>query len=284
MTAILSSPPNVPEKILSAVERLPPFSPVVRQVLASLSVEEHKISLPGIGVQIEQDPLMAGRVLSVANSALYNRGIQITSVPRAAARLGLNRLRNVVLSLSVNRIWGNLRAPSSFSMARFNLHSLATATAGEILSQRTTPENADQAFVAGLFHDIGELLLLSTFPAEYAVLLEGAPPGGEDLEECEREKFGISHAEVSAAVTAYWNLPRSIQTAVQFHERPSYETPTSLSEITHAADRYSDACGYSVADYPYPSDHIPDMLVPFGLEDDQLRPAFLQELSVLRAA
>src|SRR5258707_6007381 len=114
MTAILSSPPNVPEKILSALEKLPPFSPIVRQVLASLSAEEHSISLPHIGVQIEQDPLMAGPVLSVANSALYSRGLEITSVPRAAARLGLNRLRNVVLSLSVNRIWGNLRAPSSF--------------------------------------------------------------------------------------------------------------------------------------------------------------------------
>jgi len=227
---------------------------------------------------------MAGPVLSVANSALYSRGHEITSVPRAAARLGLNRLRNVVLSLSVNRIWGNLRAPSSFSMARFNLHSLATATAGEILSRRTTPENADRAFVAGLFHDIGELLLLNTFPAEYGPLLEGAPPAGEELEECERAKFGISHAEVSAAVTAYWNLPVSIQTAVQFHDRPCYTTPISLSEITHAADRYANACGYSVADHPYPSDRIPEMLVPFGLDDDQLRPAFLQELSVLRAA
>jgi HD-like signal output (HDOD) protein len=284
MSVSVPSSPAIPPRILTALERLPPFSPVVRQVLASLSLEEHKVSLPAIGAQIEQDPLMAGRVLGIANSALYSRGNPIASVPKAAARLGLNRLRNVILSFSVNRIWGNLRAPSSFSMARFNLHSLATATAGEILSQRTTPENADHAFVAGLFHDIGELLMINTFPSEYSALLEGVPLAGEELEECERAKFGISHAEVSAAVTAYWNLPQSIQTAVQFHECPENATPGALSEITHAAVCYSDACGYSVADYPYPSDRIPDMLVRFGLEDDQIRPRFLQELSVLRAA
>jgi HD-like signal output (HDOD) protein len=215
---------------------------------------------------------------------MYSRGNPIASVSHAVARLGLNRIRNVVLSLSVNRIWGHLRAPSSFSMARFNLHSLATATAGEILSRSTTPENTDHAFVAGLFHDVGELLLMNTFPAEYSPLLEGAPLAGEELEECEREKFGITHAEVSAAVTAYWNLPRAIQTAVEFHERPGDATPVSLSQITHAAVLYSDACGYSTADYVYPDDRISDMLIRFGLEDHQIRPAFLQELSVLRAA
>jgi len=284
MNAVISSPPDVPRKVISALEKLPPFSPVVRQVLASLACDENKISLPAIGAQIEQDPLIAGRVLGIANSAMYSRGIEITSIRQAAARLGLTRLRNAVLSLSVNRIWGSLRAPAFFSMARFNLHSLAAATATEVISRQVSPATTDHAFVAGLFHDIGQLLMLHSFPDDYGAMLDSTPLQGLEFEEFERTKFGITHAEVSAAVTAHWNLPEAVRTAVRFHEGPPAGDNRSLSQIVHAGDQYSDICGYSVIDYSWPEDQIPETLLPLGVREDQIRPPFLQELSVLRAA
>jgi len=279
---------DVQSRMLGLLQRLPAFSPIVRQLLASLSVDQDNVSLVAIGKLIEQDPLIAGKVLSVANSALYNRGLNVISIQQAATRLGLSRLRNVILSLSVNRIWGSFRPPISFSMARFNLHSLATATAAEILSRQICPDLTDHAFVAGLFHDVGELLLVHCYPGEYTGLLEKAALSGDQCENRERALFGITHGEVSAKVTAYWRLPWSIQTAVRFHECPGNvdagEAEFSLCDIVYAADRYADAFGYSLSDHAYPDDQIVEMLAPFGIDDDQIRPAFAQEFSILRAA
>jgi len=118
--------------------------------------------------------------------------------------------------------------------------------------------------------------------------LEKAALSGDQCENRERALFGITHGEVSAKVTAYWRLQWSIQTAVRFHECPGNvdagEAEFSLCDIVYAADRYADAFGYSLSDHAYPDDQIVEMLAPFGIDDDQIRPAFAQEFSILRAA
>jgi HD-like signal output (HDOD) protein len=171
-------------------------------------------------------------------------------------------------------------------MARFNLHSLATATAAEILGQQTICEHSEQAFIAGLFHDIGELLLVHAYPTEYAALLEGAPLTGKDLEACEHALFGLTHADISSAAAAYWNLSEAVQTAVRFHESPREEdlrkAGFTLSETVHAADRYADFCGHSSGVCKCSDDTMPETVLPPGVYDEQIRPTFVQQLTVLR--
>lgn len=275
--------------LVRSLEKLPPFSPIARRLLASISVEENRISLPAIVNLIEHDTLTAGKILGIANSALYSRGQRIYSVQQAILRLGTNRLRNVVLALSVNRVWGSIHTPENFSMSRFNHHALATATAADLISARIAREFTEQAFIAGLFHDIGELLLVNMYPSEYATLLDRVTMDGSDLEYCERTLFGMTHPEASAQATAYWQLPIEVQHAVLFHEQPAKDPTRTekgafpLSRIIYAADQYANAYGYSLADTSYPDDVLQETLAPLGVLDEQILADFVQQMTVLRA-
>ncbi len=140
--------------------QLPPFSPVVRVLLASLSNDSDDVPLQRVAALIEEDTITAGKVLGVVNSAMYNRGKQICSIRQAVNRLGIGPLHNLVLGLSVNRIWSKIPVSDSFSMLRFNRHALATATLSNILAQQLLVPEPDAAFVAGLFHDVGQLVLI----------------------------------------------------------------------------------------------------------------------------
>ncbi len=284
--ASAASPPDSSQArslVHCSLEKLPPFSPILRRLLANISVDEDKVSLATIGNLIEHDTLIAGKVLGIANSALYSRGKKILSVAQAVSRLGSNRLRNLILALSVNRIWGSIQAPDNFSISRFNQHALATATAADLLCQKIAPDSTESAFVAGLFHDIGELLLVNLFPVEYATLLEHVALEGEELEVCETSLFGTTHAEVSAEACAYWQLPEEVQTAVRYHVQPDKGSSMPLSRVVNGADRYANAYGYSLMDWPYPDEALHQTLEHLGIADEEIMSDFVQQLTVLRA-
>jgi HD-like signal output (HDOD) protein len=269
--------------VQSSLEKLPPFSPILRRLLANISVDDDRLSLATVGNLIEHDALTAGKVLGIANSALYSRGTKIASVAQAVSRLGANRLRNVILALSVNRIWGSIQAPDNFSISRFNQHALAAATAADLLCQKLCPEFTESAFVAGLFHDIGELLLVNLFPGEYSTLLEHVALEGEELELCEMALFGTTHAEVSAEACTYWQLPDEVQTAVRYHVQPEKGPALPLSRVVNGADRYANAYGYSLMDWPYPDEALHRTLGDLGIGDEEIMSDFVQQLTVLRA-
>ncbi len=233
--------------------------------------------------------MIAGRVLGIANSALYSRGQDICSVRHAVARLGLTRLRNLVLAISVNRIWGSTHMPDGFSMLRFNQHALATATAADLFCDRIAPQFAEAAFIAGLFHDIGQLILINMHPLQYATLLEGMHLEGVSLESCEKSLFGFTHSEASAEAIAYWHLPDEIQRAVRYHEQPETDETSSeggiprLSDLLHCADIYADASGFSLVESQLPDDATQTALAPLGLDDETISPVFRNQLTVLRS-
>ena len=110
-------------RAIRCLGELPPFSPILNRLLASLAKED--VSFNKLGDLIEKDPVMAGNLLHLVNSALYARRGSINSVRHALSLLGINKLRNAVLGMSITRMWNQVRTPPSWSMARFNMHSSA---------------------------------------------------------------------------------------------------------------------------------------------------------------
>ena len=222
-------------RAFGALQSLPPFSPVLDRVLASLTGEE--LALSKIAALIEKDAVMAGRILQTVNSAIYARREPITGIPRALSILGLDKLRNMILAISVGRIWGSARTHSSFPMARFGMHSAAVATLSDLLAQRVRTEFPEGAYLAGLLHDVGHLLIAAGIPEMYD------PSRGHEF-----EVLGFTHADLSAAALAFWKLPVPVQDAVANHHA-SMETahvPVPLAEIVQAADGYVKSVGASI--------------------------------------
>jgi HD-like signal output (HDOD) protein len=268
------------EKALRAIGTLPPFSPVLNKLLASLA--QDKVSFSAVGELIEKDTVMAGGVLHLVNSALYGRRGTINSVRHAVALLGINKLRNAVLGMSITRLWSEVKTPQGWSMARFNGHSAATAVLADLLAQHLEADYPEGAFIAGLLHDVGRLLIALGLREEHGAILRLYERSGRSLVECEREVIGVTHPELSAAAIAHWNLPLPIQLAAEHHHRPAADpTPVApgawaLSSIVHVANQHVNSAGISVFRDLNPADQPPpDPLEALGLGDGL--PALLEQ-------
>ncbi len=147
---------------LRSLDQLPPFSPILNRLMASLADEE--VSFADIAALIERDTVLSANVLKLVNSALYGRRGTVSSVRAAVSILGLNKLRNAVLGLSVSRIWNRMKTPASWDMGRFNQHSAAVAVLADILVQQVEVEYPEGAFAAGLLHDLGRLIIATSLP------------------------------------------------------------------------------------------------------------------------
>jgi len=233
---------TVRERALRSLAQLPPFSPILNRLIANLAQPD--VSFAKIADLIEKDAVLAGNLLKLVNSALYGRRGTIDSVRHAVAMLGVNKLRNAALSMSVARMWNHVKTPAGWSLASFNLHAVGVAILSDLLAQKLPVDHGEGAFAAGLFHDLGWLLVALGCPEEYdqasRLFLEEEPRGCE----CELQILGTSHTELSADALATWNLPEPIQAAVRYHAGWEQDPGSAavnripLSRIISAADYY----------------------------------------------
>jgi HD-like signal output (HDOD) protein len=227
--------------------------------MASLASED--VSFAKIADLIEKDTALAGNILRLVNSALYGFRGTINSIRHAVSLLGLNKLRNAALTMSVARMWNQVKTPPGWSTPNFNQHSVGVAIMSDLLAQKLPVEYAEGAFAAGLFHDLGLLLIAIGLPEEYKQMSLLCQQNKQWTLEYEVQVLGMTHAELSAEALAHWNLPEPIQKAVLYHANPDIDpTPLkpgriTLSRVLSAADRYVKGKGIFVSLFECPSEH-----------------------------
>ncbi|HUA84059.1 MAG TPA: HDOD domain-containing protein [Bryobacteraceae bacterium] len=231
---------------LSAADRMPFLPAVFHRTLAMFARKGDDVAVNEVASLIEQDVVMAGNLISVANSALYSRSGSVCSVRQAIARIGVRKTRNALLGLSVLRSFRGVKFPQGWSAARFNDHSLATAILSDLLVQKAPAENPEWAFIAGLMHDVGLLLIATAFPEDVHMVSESE--NDCQLVEYEREMLGFTHFEIGARLLSRWNCPVIVQEASLFCESNEFEyrDPAPLGMVVKTASLLADATGLSV--------------------------------------
>jgi putative nucleotidyltransferase with HDIG domain len=236
------------QRAMGALGKLPPFSPILNRLLASLAGED--VSFSKLGELIEKDTVVAGNIIHLVNSALYARRATITSVRHALALLGMDKVRNTLLGMSISRMWTQVKTPPTWSMVRFNRHSAAVAILSDQIAARIPrSEYPEGAFVGGLLHDLGRLLIALGLPEEFGHLVKLHEQSDRSWTECELELLGFTHAELSAEALEKWKFPQEVQVAVRDHHRPpAFQAGgiIPLSAILNAADQYVNATGESI--------------------------------------
>jgi HD-like signal output (HDOD) protein len=276
-------------QILDKLTDLPPFSPVLVKLLGTFG--QANISCAALATLIEQDPVLAGSVLRLANSALYSLREPVTSIASAINLIGIDRLRNVVTALSVSQMWKKLPAAEGWSTADFNEHGLATAILAAALADSIPNDFAEGAFLAGLLHDVGKLLIVMAVPAEYRriVSLYETGSGNRSWISCEREVLDTDHAILSRLALEQWKVAEPIRRAVAWHHDPQRGR---LSQLVALADSIANAIGYSVlppktvmVDTP-PAEIVARLLRPecSDVDPDRLLETFRNEIDVIRGA
>jgi HD-like signal output (HDOD) protein len=282
-------------KALKGLGSLPPFSPTLNRLMATLA--NNDIPFSQIAALIEKDTVLAGNVLRTVNSPLYCFSGTINSVSHAISIMGLSKLRNTALGLSVSRVWTGVRTRPGWSMAKFNLHSLATAILSDQIAQHLAVEYAEGAFVSGLFHDLGKLLIATALPDEYLQInrVTEALPDHDPARVLgiEADLLGLTHADLSASALKLWNLPVPVQTAALYHHSPELAPPEvygdcqfHLGHVVYAANRTVSDFGISIHSSRTVAEPSVEWLAGLGLQSraEKILGEFQKEFEAVRVA
>ncbi|MCS7042046.1 MAG: HDOD domain-containing protein [Bryobacteraceae bacterium] len=227
------------------LDALPPFSPVVARLLEELSGEVQ--SFRRLSLRVSEDPALAAQVLRLANSALYGRRGEVSSLLVALNLIGTDRLRALVLTYGVRQLFRPVaRLPLARRIWR---HSLAASILAADFGM-DAGSDAMEDYTAGLLHDLGRLVFLACAPEAYPKLVEqaGAPDACLELElAC----FGMTHAEAGAHAIERYRMPRRLSDACALHHAADLEAlgrENPAAALVASCCHLASSCGFGVTE------------------------------------
>ncbi|MCM8595270.1 HDOD domain-containing protein [Accumulibacter sp.] len=217
---------RLPEPIRQAIEagRAPSPPQVLLRLLQM--VDDDCTTIAELARLVEQDPGLCTRVLTAANSPAIRRGGQLRSIESCLVALGTRLVRSIATCLSVQSLFDERSANRVVDLAGFWTHSLLAAELSRSLAAATGYARPDEAYLAGLLHDVGELILLSAIGEPYLQML--AMAGDEKaLAELESGRFGAHHGEIGTWLADQWHLDSSFADGILFHHLPGEQIITA---------------------------------------------------------
>ncbi|OOZ40754.1 hypothetical protein BOW53_06450 [Solemya pervernicosa gill symbiont] len=208
-----------PNKALEEIQvsRLPSPPVVLQKLIEAFAGDE--ASFDELASLIERDAALCAKVVAVANSPFYYRSGNFNSLKRALITLGMKTVKSISVTASVYQYFYGIKAIPPHQLNRLWQHALTTAVVARSLAKVSGYAEPDEAYMAGLFHDLGKMVLALSHSAEYREIADQAQ-GGRDLIVLEQQRLDISHDQVGAHVLESWGLPTFIVDAVRYHHEP----------------------------------------------------------------
>lgn len=268
------------EIILKRIRDIPSLPEVVNKIIRLLG--EPQTPASKIAQLIAYDPGLSAKVLRMVNSAAYGFQRQISSIQHGIMILGFNTVRGLVLSASILKMFEGRGGTQGLDHYAFWRHSLATAMAARRLGGRFGIADTDDAFSAGMLHDIGKIVLDVYFRQDYADVLQAArqrriSTHGPAFTRLEEDVLGTTHSAVGHFLAEKWRLPAAIAEVIECHHRPSEaEHSQPLVHLVALANQLAVVLLEEHGIYN-PDRFSRDVLEYFELEDEEL-PAFIDLL------
>jgi putative nucleotidyltransferase with HDIG domain len=176
-------------------------------------------------VVIERDPAISAKVLRLVNSSLYALKNPVSSIGLACSIVGLKVIKNIVVQATVIEQFARAGALANFDPQELWDHSFKTAVAARMIAARAKHVGLDKedAYTAGLIHDVGKMILLESRAQQFADAIQLAVDTELPLAKAEGQVFGFSHAHVGGLLANRWKLSPQVQTAVMYHHSPATE-------------------------------------------------------------
>ncbi len=229
-------------------------NPTVKEIVASRSEFEslpshhHKIvtelnsphcSIPDVADAIANDLALSAKILETVNSSFYGFNQSTSDIKQAISILGLSTVRNIVLAAHIFTQVGQ-ESEHQLLVKEIWHHSIAVAGAARRISLHETSDSkaAEEAYSAGLLHDIGKIVLLGVVPDEYMEAQRLSREEAHSPWQAEYKIIGCDHAEVGAYLLARWGLPLPLSEAAALHHRPANSCHASFTTLAavHAAN------------------------------------------------
>lgn len=194
--------------------RLPSLPQVLLELLALCDRDD--VGMSEIGAVVAKDAGVAARIVSIANSPYYSPKRTLQSIDQCLAVLGTSSVRRLALNQSVVELFGRFQKANDFDLRHFWFHGLCVAVTARRLAQHQGYANHEEAYLAGLLHDVGQLALLTTVAESYLPMFQNFT-GEFALMRQEQAAFGLTHAEVGAWLAERWNLHALFVDSILYH-------------------------------------------------------------------
>jgi len=204
-------------------------------------VENPKTSASEISKVLSRDPVLAAKILSVVNSAYYGFPRKISTISHAIMILGFNDIKNMALSVSVFDAFKG-RQREGLDLEEFWKHSIGVGVCARQLGKRVKYPEAEEAFIAGLLHDIGKIAFQKYMSTEYKDIVQYAVDNNIWITESERRSLeGDDHTSMGGLVAEKWKLPSKLINAITDHHDPVSPKGdiNMLTALVHAGDVFS---------------------------------------------
>ncbi len=223
---------DIRQDVLNAKQSLPPVPGVLAK--ARLVASSPRSNLSDLAAVLETDSALTVRVLHLANSAYYRRGAPASGIQQACVAVGMQALLSLVVIISMERLM--LKRLESYDLNPDMLfrHALGVAFAARIIASHRVPALTEDAFTAGVLHDVGKMILdpyLVARGVKWPAALQS-----RHLCVAEQDTLGIDHADMGASFCAHWQMPEEQVNAVRYHHHPDHEDAHPLANVLHLAD------------------------------------------------
>ncbi len=222
-------------KVIESTGEIPTLPIVIAKI--NEVIRNPRTSASDVGNLISQDQVLTAKTLRLVNSAFYGFPRKISNITRAIVILGFQKVKNLALTASVFDAFKKSSETAGWDYLGFWQHSMATAIAAEVLAKRTRTAEVEEAFVCGLIHDLGKLILVQFLKPEYQAVQGYMTQHGGLMVVAEKETLGYHHGLVGEVLAEKWQFPSNLCNVIRMHHSPgSARDARELVYIVHAAD------------------------------------------------
>jgi putative nucleotidyltransferase with HDIG domain len=232
------------KQIINQIDELPPLPDVALKLVkltASLDTDISEIIR-----LVEKDQSITAKVLRMCNSSFYGLSQRVFSVQQAVVLLGYNTLYKIVLTVATSNFFKNGASGYGLTQQELWRHSVATAIASETLAQKFDRQKAQNAYVGGLLHDIGKVLISMYIQEDIQKILD-LTEQGKTFIEAEQEILGMDHAMIAGKLARKWKFPEPLVESVKYHHEPHLAvSDKDLCAFTHLGNVVTGTIGIGI--------------------------------------
>lgn len=186
---------------------------------------------------IKMDPTLVLRILRGANSPYYGLRQKVNSISRAVVIIGINNLRNMIVTEGLRNIFKGNNSKNAFSRNRLWLHCAAVSICSQMIMERIFGLNGEDAFLCGILHDIGMIVEDQTAPDLFYRVCSTYEENSRLITDYEKEIVGTDHCEIGHLLAKDWQLPIEVQESIQRHHTTmDHVSPSSLKGVIQLAE------------------------------------------------
>jgi len=229
-------------------------------------MQDSDSSLKDLAGVIEHDQAIVARVLALANSVYYGLSGLVSSIQHASILLGQKTLGELITIAASSRLLNKKLTGYHLNPGDLWKHSLAVAFGSKIIAEKTNAEWAEDAFIAGLLHDAGKIILDPYVVDRKKAFKKALGNGQPKFIEAEKEILGFDHAEVMSRAARFWRYPENQSTAIRYHHYPLRSGNCELAFIVHLANFAAKEAGFQSEDGATPPEIEPQPLSHLGFQ------------------